>query len=990
MGLILTVLLLAQAGLLLLARHEIEIPDTLIDRAIEEFVPKGVKISIKRATIRQLSVLSIDEISISNATGTELLSARRAVVSFDWRKIAVGDFLPRTFFLDDATLRCPASRSTTGASEDVLTHCRIWLSRERGNVVDLRTVQGYFADTPILIGGDFPYWRSKLFLKEHVEVNEDEEEENHFGQPTTPATTETDVLAAISEVAESMSQAKQKLVDAGISKDLLVEITIDALGNGDAEVEVQIYCKSIASSDYGFSANGLSVTESGVLDVRENDFRTASPLKISAREAKLKVGEGLFDEWNLATKNVEIFVPVNFKAKDLQEILPKKVIVRANDISGENFLQGSFLATGPIVEIESPDFQKHEIIYSRANLVFAGTPISLDAEYSPDGIKANFSCEPDMKEILAIPQVAAALPDDAKWLHLRDFITAKGNVDFSPDLEFRKAEFQVDTGAADWRMVRATSLHCHGSVTSNELNIGLAQVRGKNFCSNATVATELNSHGKYRIQAFGTIDNPDALDDYLGWFWWRIWVNLKRAPSEVAPRADVDVYGTWDRKDNWERIYGCVVGENALGGGDFLVEKVRLRFAEEPTFIAAFDMGFEKGKDVVSGTLQWNYVFEPKYYFRDFRFFFSGSMSPNGVFKVVGEGLPDTVGAILNCESSAKAEVMGYVSGDAEFYPEQRVYVEVRNIEAPGEFSVFGVGLSDFSGKISFDMVGGSAGLDLAGVNAKLGEGRVGGTINIMFPTPIQAEGTLVSFSAQGTNIKKGDLLDVFYTVSAAARGAEEKAKEEEEKPVAHLVAEIKESGVAEPTKDHSKLDFELKSGKVMIPDPDSLVVRGGRYTLEDPELLALPIFGGFSEFLEKTMNISSVLEFNQSSGDFTVANGIVDFQGLKISGKTFQVDVDDADYNFVDDEISGHAVFYNKRGVNLPLVGSVIGLLSKSTKILRISVSGTLNDVNWNFGVRNPGKTIVETLEEGRDGAMNLVKRRRSKDTEEEKKETK
>ncbi len=952
---VLVVAFLLQAGLVFLAQYEVEIPRALVARALEEFTPEGMKISVRHVKIRQLAVVTAEEISVSDAAGADhLLFARRAVASFDWRNFLFAEFLPQKVLIDDASLRCPAAKSMTGAPEDVLENCRFWLSRERSNTLKIHTVQGVFAGTPILVGGEFPYWRTKFFI---TGGNNAEAADNGGGDNDNDAAS---VVATISEVAGALSQARQRFESADIGENFLVEISLAAEGNGNVGIAAQILCDTFANSDINFAAKNLSASQSGIFDFGENAFVADAPLKITAESAGIKIGDGILDSWRLATSGVEIVVPTNFAAENLQDFLPKKILVRADDIYGENFLHGRFDAFSPVAEIESPDFVEHKTLSACVNLVAAGTPIALAAEYSPDAVRVDFSCEPDVEKILAIPQIAAVVPPDAKQLRLRDFITARGHVEISTAGEFRRADFLVDSGAADWRMVHATSLHCRGSISPAGLHVDLAQVRGKKFCANARVDTELSAVGKYRIQAFGTIENPEALDDYLGWFWWRIWKNLKLGPSETTPRADIDVYGTWDPKSNWEHVYGAIAGENALGGG-VLVDKVRLRIAEEPDLIAAFDMGFVRGDNLVSGSLQWHYALEPKYYFRDFRFAFLGSMPPHDVFNIVGEGLPEAFGDILVRDGAGTADVFGYISGSEEFFPTPRVAISVDVKSAPGDFAIFGIEGSDFAGKILYD----NGAVQIAPFSARLGEGSVSGGINVKFPEPIQADGTRVSLSVRARNVPKGHLLEVVNALKAASSpatpattvaadndGDEADARDDNakiardnngQKPELDFEKTLADGGSLET--DHSKIDLDF-SGKITLPDVNSLTARG-TFSMEDPTLLDLQIFGDFSRLLQSLKIPLTSFAFTQASSPVNVENGKIYFPALKISGESGQIDIS-ANCDISDGKIDGSAVFYNTRFTDIPLVGQVVDFVSASTKFLPIKISGTIDNVEW------------------------------------------
>ncbi|MGN0835654.1 MAG: hypothetical protein ACI4QA_07530 [Candidatus Spyradosoma sp.] len=948
----LSALFFAQAAALYLARTEVPLPDFVCGALSEKLAPAGTRLTIGGASLHRLTFLKLRDVALAGASGAETLASARFVgAHFNWKNFAEPGKNAQTFFCDGVELRCPASRSQTGKPEIVLDRGSVEAALSFGEI-RVREARARLAGVPVSASGTFPLTLLVAGGREDaaedaIEDTEAERRERPLspegggGSADSPpdggnaaAAPEASPLAAFYAFAKALSEAGRRQKDFRELEGLSLRVEFGpADADGALAVSAELFCERLQRDELRLVLDEARASGEILFFPATREIVAETPLRASVKSARCRVGEGLFDAWTVAADGVRA------EAEPARDVLgaPRSVRVAVEKIDASNFLHGDFSFAGTAAEARSADWKTAGAL--RLFTEIFGTEI--DASVAHDaaaGTRVRADLLPDFPRLIRVPQIAAALPEDAKKFAFFERPRARVEADFAPDFSFREARWDVRSGPATWRMVRARAVRCEGSVTPEALNVALAQVSGENYCANARVFVEFGGEKKYRVSAFGSIANPEALDDYLGWFWWRIWKNLALAPAPHAPRADVDVHGTWDGSLRWEYVYGSIAGENALGGG-VLVDKARLRVVEEPAFIAAFDMAFERGDDSVAGTLQWHYAFEPEYHYRDFRFAFTGTMPPGDVFRVVGEGLPEAFDGVLEREGAGTADVSGFFSGDERFYPEPRQLVVVDVRAAPGPFRFLGIEGADFRGRIAYD----SGAVRVEPFSAKCGEdGGVSGGIFVRFPEEeIRAAGTRVELDLTLANVETARLRDVLKKFSEAeektpAAGgdgtAEKPADENADKPSEETLAE-------------SRIDATFRGG-LTLPGIETLDA-SGHFSLRDPALYELHVFGGFSRFLQMVKVPFTSFAFTEATADYAVSGGKVMLPNLRIFGESGSIEAD-VEYALADGKIRGEAVFRNRRFTNIPLIGTVIDWASESTTLVPIELSGTLDDVGW------------------------------------------
>lgn len=922
-----------QATLLYLAQRNVELPDYACAWLAEKFAPAGTRLEISGGTLRRLAFLEFRQVALFHKNGTEpIVSLRTAGAYFNWKNIINPNKNVQTFFADGIELRCPASLSQTGKAEKVLSDGRINAAFSFGEIY-LKDAVAYVGNIALYAAGNF-----NISLFREPDATAFQEDDLPAPETSVPVQHENpEILAPVLKFAGTLSAINHQIEKIDTRKNISLQIAVEPAEDEKLDAHIQLFCESLQNREPNIFVNELYIHGIFAWDPKEQILRQRIPLRASGKTVSYAVKEGeLLDAWSFSAEDVDVAVALSFS--EHFDVSPQEIAVSALRIKAENFLQGSFELSPTLVELDA--IKLNEMSASLVlNTQAFGSSIAAETSFSPsEALNIIINAEPDIQQLLKIPQISAILPADIAKLGFSENPDLRADVLFDRDFNFVRTDYVLDTGAIKWDTLNASSFHCSGSFTQDELDVALARACGERYCTNARVFFELNPHGKYRVQVFGTAVNPEVLDDYFGWFWWRIWNNLSIPKTGPAPRIDLDVHGTLDPNSRWEYIYGAIAGENAVSGG-ILVDKVSLRIAEEPTVIAAFDMNILRGDNRVAGSLQWHYALNPEYHFRDFRFEFAGSMPPSDVFNIVGEGLPEIFDGILVREDSGTALARGYMSGDEHFYPQERLLVEVDVSAAPGPFSFFGIEASDFVGKINYD----SGNVRVSPFSAKCGKGNVSGEILVCFPPEFETEGTRV-----GLDIKIGsmpiselsetlDKLMSFGDKSEIAAEADKPAQEKHE--------------------DLSEVTTQFK-GELTLPNIESLKADGA-LILHDPKLFNLRILGGFSRFLEMLKISLTSFELTDAETDFTVENGKVYLPNLKIYGESGELDVQ-LNAELKTKELNGSAVFKNRRFTQIPILGKFVDWASETTTLVPIGISGTLDDIKWSlkpFSNFNPNK---------------------------------
>ena len=949
---ILVALFGVQATLLYFAQRSIELPDFVCKWAAEKLAPEGTHLEIGGGSLKHLAFLELRKISLAHASSSEpTLTLNTAGAYFNWKNIVNPNKNVQTFFFDGIRLRCPASLSQTGKPEVVLADGRINAAYSFGEIY-LRDAVARIGDIPLYAAGSLD-----LSLLGAPQTNTAETAPPTVEAPPqsspAPAAKRDCALTPLFKFAGTLSGLKHKLTAFATLKNCSLQTLIEADEDDRLTAQIDFLCGNLKINAPDITLSEVHAHGSFAFDPLSRKIALTAPLRASAKTLNCTVGNpSLFDTWHITADKLD--VAARLSLSENFEPQAQTLAVAALKVRADNFLQGGFPIATPIVELNDLDLANARGSVT-LNATAFGSLVAAQADYdAATGTHLVLDTEIDFPQLLKVPQVGGAVPEEIRRkLAFNGKPEIRSDIILAPDFSFVRADYALDAEDVAWDGVKIDALSSYGTATPERLNIRLARASGERYCTQARIFFDFNPVGNYRVQVFGSATNPEVLDDYFDWFWWRIWNNLSVPASGPAPRVDIDVHGTTDENSRWEYIYGAIAGENAISGG-VLIDKVSLRIAEEPAVISAFDIHVRHGDDRAAGSLQWHYAFEPEYHFRNFRFEFSGSMPPDAVFRVVGEGLPEIFDGVLEREASGTALARGFISGDERFYPDERVLVEVDVASAPGPFSFLGINAADFSGKINYD----SGNVRIAPFFAHCDGGSVGGSILVCFPPGDGIDGTQVAL----------DLALDDVPLSTLTASAERLKALGEDSP-----ATPEKESTAEQAPDLSQVSARFK-GALTLPELNSLNATGS-FSLYDPALFNLHLLGGFSRFLETLKIPLTSFAFTNANTDFTIEDGKIYLPKLVVKGESGELTIR-LNADITTQALEGDAVFKNKRFTQIPILGKVIDWASETTTLIPIGLSGSFDDIKWtpkpfsnlNPNRENPGEAPSNRRSQGKE----------------------
>lgn len=945
----LSALLLAQIGILYVAVSDVEIPEFLLSHFFESLEKnEGLRCSAGEIRLRNLTVVEAKDFRVTTTNGNgPSLTIRRCAIKLAPSALIDGNPIPRFVCADGVKLICPPALSATGKAENLVSDGLLWARRDGGKI-EIFSARCRVADIEIVAFGKIPGTR-EFFVSSEKNAAPAEPPPAEASPETSVATNEnvaTKLSEATRTLSEILNRKEFRALPDGAS--VAVEFREDD-ARAHASVLALVPSVELPSSRVRFEKITARQDFSGTFSARE--IVPEGRARAFAETAIFDGGAEFFSDPTFVRAD-GIFVSARipddaFSPSDapVAARLPERIFLDAKKIRAASLAHGDFSAEDFRAEI-SPTFSENfpDALRFSAN-VFSGTrrvAATGILRNENDGLSLNFNYNfsSDKNGIFSVPQLRfLAKQDDLKNLRVDGLVRSRGNVRFAPGLKFEKADVEIFSDATECGNVKLRALRAAGTVSPTAISFREIRADGADFVANADVFSELSDSGDFRVRAWGSID-PRCIDGRLGWFWERIWRDLAALPAERAPRADIDVYGNW--AENWEYVFGAIAGENCWANG-IVVDQVRLRVFEKPELIAAFDMGFVLGDDLVRGNLQWHYAMEPIYHYRDFRFLFDGKSAPKTVLQIVGEGLPEAL-SMLETDGAGTAHVSGMFSGDVRFYPD-RMLVNVSG-EVPGGVSFLGIEGEDFRGEIFYDN-----GVVLVGnpFTVKTGDGAVSGGIRVTLPEDGHgAAGSKVSLGLTLADVRRSAFEKALAAIGTIAQEAENDAP-------AEVVAENSSEKTSEksdektdaPKEDRSRVRGKF-SGALTLPDLQTLDGVGTLFLQED-DLFELQFFGGFSSLLS-TLGIDlTTFALDRAEGSFTVRDGKIFIPDLRVYGESGELNIQ-ADIAIPSLEIVGEASFRNLRGTKIPLIGKIIELGWSPTSVLPVEIKGTPENLEWSL----------------------------------------
>lgn len=918
MWIFLAALLCVQGLVLYIAVSDVKIPESIVEHLLAPLNKGGLRCVAGEVRLRNLTVIVASDVR-AEIGGDPVLKIRRCSVKLAPEALIDGNFIPRMLQLSGVEFFCPAACSSTGTPERLISSGALLARRDSGKI-SVESAVCSVGGAKIVACGEFPGTRE--FFLSPIAV-----------ESSAEAFDIAALAPEISRVAGTLSAFLRRAEVAAAADSASAVVRFSSAGTRSARAEVSLYLRE-ANFFETLSLKNLTAKQNFVITPSEKTLVPEGAFEVFSDAVSFVAGnffsEKIFGEARGLSFAADVPAALVLPDVPTEARFPREIFVRADSLRLANLREGTLVLDATLASF-SPrsrwsvpgdyDFRLNTSAAS-SRLATAGT---FSANPAAPSANLRFEIAPDKKGLLALPQFRAfAKNKDLATLRFAEIPRLRGNAVFASGMKFEKAdiEFLAGTTFAGARTFR--SLRLAGTATPDAVRFPEIRAVGPDFTAYADVFTEFSADGDFRVRTWGSVD-PSYIDGCLGWFWERIWRDLRPAPAEKRPRADIDVRGNWG--ENWEYVFGAIAGENCWANG-VLVDKVRLRVYEDPQLIAAFDMLFERGNDRVTGDLQWHYAMKPVYHYRDFRFLFRGSIPPKDVLQIVGEGLPEALSEI-ETDGAATAVVTGFFSGDEKFYPELlRVSV---NGEVPGAFSVFGIRGENFNGSILYDN-----GVVLVGApfTANVGDGRVSGHVRVKLPEEgHSAIGSTAEISLDLRGVSRSRLTEAFAAlgsrVAEASPADSVPVPEETEKK----------------TPDDSRIDASF-AGELTIPDLKSLDASGS-FSMSESDLFELQVFGGFSRLLSSLKIDLTTFNLDRLEGTYTVRHGKIFLPDLHIFGESGEIFVQ-ADIALPNLEIAGEAVFRNLRGTRIPLLGTLIKWGSASTEILPVEISGTADAPEW------------------------------------------
>lgn len=929
--LLLGLILLAQLGLLHIAISDFKAPEFLVSRLSEIFESQGLRCSVGEIRLRNLTVLTARDVRIDTLRGNDpLLKVRRCAVKFAPEIVFTRNFIPQFLYADGVEIFCPSASSAGGRAEQLLSDGALTARRSRGKI-DIFSARGRVGTHEAVVYGKIPGTR-EFFLGEKTP----EAAESEPPEPRKLSAIFSGIAGKISEILGSPAFRQ-------LPENISAEIALSEGENSTVLADATVFCPELNATK-ALRFEKIAATQRFLFAPRDRAAFPRGPMLVSAATAEFSAGELFSERISARARQVHAAtaLPQAVFAENATsaERLPKKIFLSTDRIRAASLVHGAaeFSGFSAIVRPEIPagsEFPSRahfsaNISSGAQQFTTAGTLDASDA--AGPSLRFDYNLFFDKDELLALPQLRFLAENaDLKELRFGEHPHVRGAVTFAPGMKFGEARVELLAGQTDCGNIHLRALQAAGTIRPTAVAFPKIQAVGADFTANADVFVEIGGGQNFRVRTWGSVD-PHCIDGRLGWFWERIWRDLRPAPAARRPRADIDVYGKWT--DRWEHVFGAIAGENCWGNG-VLVDKVSLRVYEDPTLITAFDMLFRRGNDVVRGNLQWHYAMEPRYHYRDFRFLFSGTIPPKDVLQIVGEGLPEAL-ADLETEGAGTAVVSGLFSGDPEFYPD-RMVVNVKG-SVPGKFSIFGIEGEDFAGEIIYDN-----GVVFVGnpFTARSGPaGTVDGKVRVTFPEGgHDIDGAKIELALDMKNVRRTELRDAFAAIGERTGQAvpAESSAEENSPAESALPTEEKE--------DNSRINATF-AGALVAPDLDSLDA-AGKFTMSEDGIFELQVFGGFSRLLSSVGIDLTSFNLDRGEGSYVVRGGKIYLPDLRIFSESGEVTVQ-ADVAVPDLAIEGEAVFRNLRGTRIPILGMLFRWGSASTEILPVLITGTLDEIGW------------------------------------------
>ncbi|MDR0535362.1 MAG: hypothetical protein LBG65_03270 [Puniceicoccales bacterium] len=945
----------------------LRMPGFALQFVLDRLEESGIEVRCSDVYVRPTGVLEAESLDMCARGGdSPNFTVRHVAASVSLPALLKGKFVPKRAVLEGGVFYCPPSVSPDGRRRVVLEDVRALLELAPDGWLHVNTVQGRYGAMPIVMRGEFlPGARKRKRTLE-------------------PPSLTPEKWRAINFIAAQLLEIRPKFETFGRFS-LEVNGSRIEENNENGAVLFNITARGEDFRLPGLDkarAHGVQLACDSLFD--GSRFRPSGPVVLSARGFEWV----LPPDAEFAPENAT--EPPTLRAGDVRFSVvpgakwhfPSSMEFAACDVTmaGErmDYLDG-FLDWSGLPMLLSARLRAT----SGTDTLFAtakGNPILRTLE-------ASFATRVTPARFLEHPAVRANLPERLASLAIHHPVHLSGNVRLGAGLRFKELRAHLDAGAATYEDFEVAGASADVHLTPAGIEVSNADVRAANYRAMGGFRTGFGEGDEFRFLLRGST-HPGYLGRFLGPFWVELWEQFSLRDDSL-PRADIEIRGNWGVKH--EFIYCGAAGENlAFRGAAF--DKASLRIHESPDCIALYDMRAWQGERSATGTFQLHYIPPPVHERESFRFRFEGDFPKETSALLGGAELHDLLRPVVSDDpvSPVRTTVTGYVHSWASPTPE-RVQVVVA-VDAPGNTVAWRLPFNNFKGSVAYDT--GQAVItvdDATFARGSLGQNPAPWSSSRPVDRPQRAwldlrpSSPTLHLDLELLGARRDSLVEAVKSlakvkddpvatprlatpsapvpaagvaapalpmpVGTAGAGATDPPPAAKGGTLAALAApgapaappEAPAAPAAPP--DNSSVDIVFVGG-ITLPHLDTLD-GSGSVRFWDPELPNLRLFLGFSRVLEKIGIRASTFNIEHAQGDFTVRRMGVYFPMLKITGKNALIECV-GNYGIETDALDFRASFTAKVAQNIPGVKEAMSVLYKWTKLVPVSITGTLDKPEW------------------------------------------
>ena len=524
-------------------------------------------------------------------------------------------------------------------------------------------------------------------------------------------------------------------------------------------------------------------------------------------------------------------------------------------------------------------------------------------------------------------QRAAALPGlaVARWVSLRDPVTAQGAVTFAAGWKPVRAEGDVTAGRVIAHDVALDGASAHLAYAGHDLQVtdlvlrqGDNRARGSYTMDTATRDYRFLLQGRLRPL------------DIAGWFkeWWpHFWEHFDFAAA--PPEADVDISGQW--KDPQRSAIFCHVDADHPRIRDVPFDRVRTTLFVRPFYYDVFGFTAEHAGHAAHGSFVLAMEpHEPKY--RTLDFVADSDLDPADCARLYGPA-GEAYLTPYQYALPPRMHVSGHLVGPEVPGGPQTKFNLALATSAP--FAFHGMPLDHLAFEARYE----NGDLDLHQVEAGFAGGKLNGKARLDGPVAARR----LAFDA---TLKGADLARAINAL--------------EEVRLPGAPAGTKRAGTRFLQRaSGGRLDLSLNAAG-RYREPYSFE-GDGRAAISGQELGEINLFGLLSELLSKTLLNFTSLRLDAAQAAFKIEGRKLAFSQVKLTGPTATIDAK-GDYWLDAKTLDFSAIVFPLHKSSFVPAETLGVLLTPLSSLLELKLTGSLEKPSWSFlfGPVNILRTIV------------------------------